>query len=231
MREVALAELLELAPGGVEEVDLGDAVEYAVYGAARRAAGAAGPGGGGRRRADRGHDERAAGRLVGALEAVPPPARAGRAGSPCGRRGSSRSARTVELVIDPGAGVRDRRARDDAAVPRAAARARGRRLRSRPAARPRLRLRRARDRRREARLRAGDRGATSTRCPSRRRGERRGQRRDAGRRPLRPAPRPGPAPRRPCSRTCCARCCSTTRACSPSNRPPAVPTPDRLRPR
>lgn len=31
--EVALAELLELAPGGVEEVDLGDAgIEYAVYG-------------------------------------------------------------------------------------------------------------------------------------------------------------------------------------------------------
>jgi ribosomal protein L11 methyltransferase len=31
--EVALAELLELAPGGVEELDLGDVVEYAVYGA------------------------------------------------------------------------------------------------------------------------------------------------------------------------------------------------------
>lgn len=31
--EVALAELLELAPGGVEEVDLGNVVEYAVYGA------------------------------------------------------------------------------------------------------------------------------------------------------------------------------------------------------
>jgi ribosomal protein L11 methyltransferase len=31
--EVALAELLELAPGGVEEVDRGDFVEYAVYGA------------------------------------------------------------------------------------------------------------------------------------------------------------------------------------------------------
>jgi ribosomal protein L11 methyltransferase len=31
--ELVLAELLELAPGGVEEVDLGDAVEYAVYGA------------------------------------------------------------------------------------------------------------------------------------------------------------------------------------------------------
>jgi ribosomal protein L11 methyltransferase len=31
--EVALAELLELAPGGVEERDLGDVVEYAVYGA------------------------------------------------------------------------------------------------------------------------------------------------------------------------------------------------------
>ncbi|MFL5817675.1 MAG: 50S ribosomal protein L11 methyltransferase [Conexibacter sp.] len=30
--EIALAELLELAPGGVEEVDLGDAIEYAVYG-------------------------------------------------------------------------------------------------------------------------------------------------------------------------------------------------------
>jgi ribosomal protein L11 methyltransferase len=30
--EVALAELLELAPGGVEEVDHGDVVEYAVYG-------------------------------------------------------------------------------------------------------------------------------------------------------------------------------------------------------
>jgi ribosomal protein L11 methyltransferase len=30
--EVALAELLELAPGGVEEVDCGDLVEYAVYG-------------------------------------------------------------------------------------------------------------------------------------------------------------------------------------------------------
>jgi ribosomal protein L11 methyltransferase len=31
--EVALAELLELVPGGVEEVDLGDRVEYAIYGA------------------------------------------------------------------------------------------------------------------------------------------------------------------------------------------------------
>jgi ribosomal protein L11 methyltransferase len=30
--ETALAELLELAPSGVEEVDLGDVVEYAVYG-------------------------------------------------------------------------------------------------------------------------------------------------------------------------------------------------------
>lgn len=31
--ELALAELLELAPGGVEELDHGDVVEYAVYGA------------------------------------------------------------------------------------------------------------------------------------------------------------------------------------------------------
>ncbi|HUR86447.1 MAG TPA: 50S ribosomal protein L11 methyltransferase [Solirubrobacteraceae bacterium] len=31
--EIALAELLELAPGGVEEVDHGETIEYAVYGA------------------------------------------------------------------------------------------------------------------------------------------------------------------------------------------------------
>jgi ribosomal protein L11 methyltransferase len=31
--EVVLAELLELAPGGVEEVSAGESVEYAVYGA------------------------------------------------------------------------------------------------------------------------------------------------------------------------------------------------------
>ena len=31
--ELVLAELIELAPGGVEEVELGDAIEYAVYGA------------------------------------------------------------------------------------------------------------------------------------------------------------------------------------------------------
>lgn len=31
--EIALAELLDLAPGGVEEIDYGDQVEYAVYGA------------------------------------------------------------------------------------------------------------------------------------------------------------------------------------------------------
>ena len=31
--EIALAELLEIAPAGVEEVDLGDTIEYAVYGA------------------------------------------------------------------------------------------------------------------------------------------------------------------------------------------------------
>ena len=37
--ELVLAELLELAPSGVEEVDIdADTVEYAVYGAARRAA-------------------------------------------------------------------------------------------------------------------------------------------------------------------------------------------------
>lgn len=33
LAESALAELLELAPSGVEEVDLGDRIEYAVYGA------------------------------------------------------------------------------------------------------------------------------------------------------------------------------------------------------
>ena len=39
---MVLAELLDLAPAGVEEVELdGGHVEYAVYGAARRAARAA----------------------------------------------------------------------------------------------------------------------------------------------------------------------------------------------
>ncbi|MBA3747999.1 MAG: hypothetical protein H0W96_10985, partial [Solirubrobacterales bacterium] len=31
--EIALAELLELVPAGAEEVDHGDTIEYAVYGA------------------------------------------------------------------------------------------------------------------------------------------------------------------------------------------------------
>ena len=37
--DLVLAELLELAPSGVEEVDLGEVVEYAVYGPPGLAAG------------------------------------------------------------------------------------------------------------------------------------------------------------------------------------------------
>ncbi len=71
--EAVLAELLELAPGGLEEREVdGDAIEYVLYGAPgelpalpdlRAAAG---------RRARRRLHQRGARRLVGALEGVPP---------------------------------------------------------------------------------------------------------------------------------------------------------------
>ena len=92
--EAVLAELLELAPGGLEEREVGgDAVEYVLYGApgelpdlgdVRAAAGD-----GARRRLHL-RDPR---RLVGALEGLPPAGRRRRGasgGCACARRGSRR---------------------------------------------------------------------------------------------------------------------------------------------
>ena len=113
---MALAELLELAPAGVEEVELDDGrVEYAVYGAARRAAGAARPARARRRRAGRDLDDRDRRRLAGALARVPPAGadRARRAASmlpalrvrppwePAAAAGEDVPL-AIELVIDPG---------------------------------------------------------------------------------------------------------------------------------
>ena len=198
-------------PAGVEEVDRGDTIEYAVYGARGRAAGAARPARGRRRRARRGDDDarspttgpsrwrdfhRPGRRSAAAARAPavgdPPPARARRCD---GHRHRSRP------------GVRDRRPRDDAAVPGGAARARRRRgalvdlgcgsgVLAIAAAQARLgpgARRRPRARRRCVAARENARGQ--------RRGARRPPRRPAARRARRRA-------RRPSSRTCCARCCA-----------------------
>ena len=88
--EIALAELLELAPAGVEEVDRGDSVEYAIYGAPgelpelpalRAAAGGA--------LVER-HVERGRRRLGRALARVPPAGDDRRAPATCARRGPRR---------------------------------------------------------------------------------------------------------------------------------------------
>ena len=67
-------------------------------------------------------------RLVGALEGVPPARRRELALPPAARApavgGAARAADGIDLVIDPGPGVRDRRAPHHAALPGAAARAR-----------------------------------------------------------------------------------------------------------
>ena len=66
--ELVLAELLELAPSGVEEVDVSDQViEYAVYGAPGELPSLPDLRGRRRRRARAGVDERGRGRLGGAL--------------------------------------------------------------------------------------------------------------------------------------------------------------------
>ena len=212
--EIALAELLELSPGGLEEREPGDgAVEYAIYGAPgelpalpdlRAAAGDAlstSRATRGRRRLGASAGRRSTGRsrcAAGArrLRVRPPwePALADDA---------------IEIVIDPGQAFGDRRPPDDAAVPGAAARARaGGRAR-----RLGLRQRRARDRRGAARLGPGARRATTSRRRSTRRArtprptalpriaiERIDLRRGAG---------AVGADRR--ARTSCARCCSTSR--------------------
>ena len=128
--ELVLAELLELAPSGVEEIDarrrrrrvrrLRRAGRAAVAaGSARRR------GRGARRRLDVG-DRR---RLVRALARVPPPARPPRSAHRPTAVGTAgrHSARSRDRT---GTGVRHRRARDDADVPRAAV---GRARRRRPA--------------------------------------------------------------------------------------------------
>ena len=124
--ELVLAELLELAPGGVEERDLGDGVvEYAIYGA---------PG-----ELPELPDLRAAagGALVEVVTSevaddwderwrrVPPPGRDRPSG--CGVRppwDAGRAAGCSTLVIDPGQAFGTGAHAHDAAVPRAAARAR-----------------------------------------------------------------------------------------------------------
>ena len=154
--EAVLAELLELAPGGLEERELdGGGVEYVIYGAPgelpalpdlRAAAGDA--------LVDV-VDVRGPGRLGGALEGVPPAGRRELALPPAARAaavGGAAPRRRHRPRDRPRAGVRDRRAPHDAAVPRAAAAS------CEPARRARrlgLRQRRARDRRRAARLGAG----------------------------------------------------------------------------
>ena len=123
--EVALAELLELAPGGVEEVDLGDAVEYAVYGPP------------GELPVLPDLEAAVGGALIEVTTSELPddwserwkqfhhplvlgePARGAAAVGAADRRRRRAGDR-------PGAGVRDGRARDDAAVPGAAAGARRR---------------------------------------------------------------------------------------------------------
>ena len=153
--ELVLAELLELAPGGVEERDDGDVVEYAVYGAPgelpalpdlRAAAGGALVEVATSEVADDWDERWKAFHQpvrVGDLLVRPPwaPARDG----------------LLDIVIDPGAGLRHRGAPDHPAVPGADARARpGRR-----AGRPGLRLGGPGHRGRAAGLGAGARRSTT----------------------------------------------------------------------
>ena len=120
--ETVLAELLELAPGGLEERELRRRRgRVRPLRRARRAARRCGDAArGGRRRARRRLHERGARRLVGALEGVPParrrelalpaPARAAAVGGAARRRRHRPRDR-------PRAGVRHRRAPHDAPVP------------------------------------------------------------------------------------------------------------------
>ena len=181
--ELVLAELLELAPRGVEERDDGDVVEYAVYGAPgelpalpdlRAAAGGALVDVATSEVADD-WDERwkAFHRpvRVGDLLVRPPwePAGEGR----------------LDIVIDPAPGVRHRRAPHDAAVPRADARARS----GRPPRRRGLRLGRPGHRRRAAGLVAGARARPRPRGDPRHARQRGRQRRAGAGAPPRPAAR------------------------------------------
>ena len=204
--EIVLAELLALAPSGVEEVRPGaGVVEYAVYGAPgelpalpdlRAAAGGA---------LVEVRPTEVADDWDRAVARVPQAARARVAGCRCGRRGRPRAAPPIELVIDPGPGVRDRRARHHPAVPGVDARARVRRRRRVP--RPRLRVGRAGDRGGPARLGAG--GGARLR-PAERRGGGEQRARERGARSRCAGTTCGSIrwrSRRRSPRTCCGRCC------------------------
>ena len=160
--ELVLAELAELAPAGLEERDVdADTVEYAIYGAPgelpelpdlRAAAGGALVDVSTTELADdwdvrwRTWHPAVVVEAGGRTLRVRPPWEEPQPG-------------TIDVAIEPGAGVRHRRARDDAAVAGAADGPRA----DRRAGGLGLRLRGAGDRGGQARLRAGDRAATSRR--------------------------------------------------------------------
>ena len=102
--ELVLAELLELAPGGVEERDVGgDVVEYAIYGAPGELPDL--PDAARRRRAtrwSRSSPSEVARRLGRALEGLPPAGARRRPAAACARRGRRRAPARIDLVIDPG---------------------------------------------------------------------------------------------------------------------------------
>ena len=210
-----LAELLELAPGGVEESEDGDVVEYAVYGAPgelpalpdlRAAAGGA--------LVEVTH-ERGARRLGRALEGLPSPG-AGRrpARAPAVAAAARGPARRRHR---PCSGLRHGRAPDHAPVPGAAARARARR----GARRRRLRLGRARHRRGAAGVGAGARHRPRARVGAGHARQRGRQRRVPCRHAATTYCATGrPRARRPSWPTCCARCCcASRRTASPAPQP------------
>ncbi len=177
--ELVLAELLELSPAGVEEVQgepgthEAGTVEYAVYGAPgelpslpdlRAAAGETLIDVSTSEVADD-WSERWRHFHKPVVVSAPPPRAAGALTVPSLRvrppwepaAGELAEGSVQEIVIDPGQAFRDRRAREHEALPRVVARARRLRARARSSARPRHRLGRARDRSQPARLRARDR--------------------------------------------------------------------------
>ena len=200
LAERVLAELLELAPGGVEEEQGDGWVEYAIYGPPGELPGAARARGGGRRRAGRDQLDRDPRRLGGPLARLP---RAGRDRRRAHRRPAVLGGRSLARPRrdgESGSTWSSTRGRPSApaptrrrAVPGAAGRARRRGGGRGAAGRPRHRLGRARDCRREARLGTGRRLSTASRRRSRRRRERGRQRRRARARAAQPARAAGAA--------------------------------------
>ena len=216
-----LAELLELAPAGVEERDVGDdVVEYAVYGAPGELPALPRPAGRGGRRARRGRHDEVADDWARALARVPRArSTVARARCACAPPWHEPAPRRDRRARDrPRPGVRHRRARDDAAVPRAAARRSSRPGRSSTsAAAPAC----SRSPRRKLGLDAGRSASTTTRVASRRpRENARVNGADVERRAASTCSATARRrPRRRCSPTCCARCCCAWRATgSPARR-------------